>query len=120
MILKLLKTRTGRLRIMGFLEGISLVVLVFVAVPMKYLLDDESLTKMMGPIHGALFLLFLLNACSAGIEQKWKVKTIGMILASCFIPFGTFYVDYKFLKNIDNKTTCSHGLRSVKAENLLK
>lgn len=103
MTFQLLKTRIGRLRIMGFLEGISLIILVFIAVPMKYWLHDESLTKMLGPVHGALFLLFLLNACSAGIEQKWKVKTIGMILASCFIPFGTFYVDYKFLKNIDNE-----------------
>lgn len=101
MILKLLKTKIGRLRIIGFLEGLSLIVLVFIAVPMKYMYNDESLTKMMGPIHGALFLLFLLNTFSAGIEQKWKAKTSGMILASCFIPFGTFYVDYKFLKNID-------------------
>lgn len=103
MISKLLKTKIGRLRIMGFLEGISLIVLVFIAVPMKYWYDDASLTKMMGPIHGALFLLFLLNTFSAGIEQKWKVKTTGMILASCFIPFGTFYVDYKFLKNIEER-----------------
>ncbi len=103
MILKLLKTKIGRLRIMGFLEGISLIVLVFIAVPMKYWYDDASLTKMMGPIHGALFLLFLLNTFSAGIEQKWKAKTTGMILASCFIPFGTFYVDYKFLKNIEER-----------------
>lgn len=103
MISKLLKTKIGRLRIMGFLEGISLIVLVFIAVPMKYWYDDASLTKMMGPIHGALFLLFLLNTFSAGIEQKWKAKTTGMILASCFIPFGTFYVDYKFLKNIEER-----------------
>ncbi|WP_199417134.1 DUF3817 domain-containing protein [Chitinophaga silvatica] len=103
MILKVLKTKVGRLRIMGFLEGVSLIILVFIAVPMKYWLEDESLTKMMGPVHGALFLLFVLNTISAGIEQKWKAKTTGIILASCFIPFGTFYVDYKFLKNIDKE-----------------
>lgn len=91
------------MRILGFLEGISLIVLVFIAVPMKYGYDDASLSKMMGPIHGALFLLFLLNTFSAGMEQKWKAKTTGMILASCFIPFGTFYVDYKFLRNIEER-----------------
>lgn len=103
MILKRLKTKTGRLRIIGFLEGISLIVLIFIAVPMKYGYNDGSLTKMLGPIHGTLFLLFLLNAFSTGIEQKWKARTTGMILVSCFIPFGTFYVDYKFLKKIDNR-----------------
>lgn len=103
MILKLLKTKIGRLRIIGFFEGISLLILIFIAVPMKYIYADASLTKMMGPVHGAIFLTFLLNTFSTGIEQNWKAKTTGMILASCFIPFGTFYVDYKFLKNLSDK-----------------
>jgi len=56
---KLLKTKIGRLRIMGFLEGSSLLFLVFVAVPLKYGCNLESLTKMMGPIHGVLFYIHL-------------------------------------------------------------
>lgn len=103
MILKFFTTKIGRLRIIGFLEGISLIILIFIAVPMKYGYNDETLTKLMGPIHGALFLLFLLNTFSASIEQKWKAKTTVKLIASCFIPFGTFYVDYKFLKNIVEK-----------------
>lgn len=98
MILGLFKTKIGRLRIIGFLEGISLLVLVFIAMPLKYGYNDESLTKMVGPVHGALFLLFILNTVSAGIEQKWNFKTTATIVASCFTPFGTFYVDNKFLK----------------------
>lgn len=101
MLIKLLKTKIGRLRIIGFLEGVSLIILVFIAVPLKYEYAHASLTQIMGPIHGALFLLFLLNTFSASIEQKWKAKTTGMVLASCFVPFGTFYIDHKFLKKID-------------------
>ncbi|MGS0527036.1 DUF3817 domain-containing protein [Zobellia nedashkovskayae] len=48
--------------IIGFLEGISLLVLVFIAVPMKYYFDNPNLTKSLGPIHGAIFILFLINA----------------------------------------------------------
>lgn len=103
MILKLLKTNIGRLRILGFLEGTSLIVLVFIAMPLKYGYNDESLTKLTGPIHGALFLLFVLNTFSVAIEQKWKFKITGLVLASCFIPFGTFYVDYKYLKNMNHQ-----------------
>lgn len=99
MILKLFKTKIGRLRIMGFLEGLSLLILVFIALPLKYGYNNESLTKMLGPVHGALFLLFILNTISTGIEQKWKFKTTSTIVVSCLIPFGTFYVDNKFLKN---------------------
>lgn len=88
----------GRLRLLAILEGISLLVLVFIAVPMKYYFGNPSLVKSIGPIHGALFLLFIFNALQAGVEQRWKFKeTTWKVLLACFIPFGTFYIDYKIL-----------------------
>lgn len=100
-MIDLFKTNVGRLRIIGFLEGVSLLVLVFIAVPMKYYWQDDSLTKALGPVHGALFLLFLFSALSVGIEQNWKFKTtIWKVMMACFVPFGTFYIDYKILRKI--------------------
>jgi len=97
----LLKSRIGRLRLIGFLEGLSLLALVFIAVPLKYLYNNPALSKSLGPIHGAFFLLFMLNALSVGIEQNWKFKTTTWkILVACFIPFGTFYIDRKIFKNL--------------------
>lgn len=97
----LFKTPIGRLRILGFLEGTSLLALILIAVPLKYVSKEPALSQTLGPVHGVLFLLFVLNAISVGIQQMWKIKTNAIILASCFIPFGTFYVDHKFLKNIN-------------------
>lgn len=99
-MISLFKTKIGRLRIIGFLEGLSLLALIFIAVPVKYLLGNPAFTQMLGPIHGAIFLLFLLNAFSVAIEQKWQLKTTGKVFAACFIPFGTFYIDHTILKNI--------------------
>ncbi len=100
-MLQLFKTKIGRLRIIGFLEGISLLILIFIAVPLKHIFHISYLTKMLGPIHGALFLLFILNTFSVGIEQNWKFKTTTWkILLACLIPFGTFYIDRKILRNI--------------------
>jgi integral membrane protein len=97
----LLKTNIGRLRIIGYLEGISLLVLIFIAVPIKYYFGNPSLSKLLGPIHGAIFLLFLFNALSVGVEQKWKFKTTTWkIIIACFIPFGTFYIDAKILSKL--------------------
>ena len=96
----LFKTKIGRLRILGFLEGISLLLLLFVAVPLKYGSHDATLTKTLGPIHGALFLLFILNTLSVGVEQKWQSKTTWKVIVACFIPFGTFYIDKKILSKI--------------------
>jgi integral membrane protein len=96
----LLKTKIGRLRILGFLEGVSLLLLIFVAVPLKYGSNDATLTKTLGPIHGALFLLFILNTLSVGVEQKWERTTTWKVIVACFIPFGTFYIDKKILSKI--------------------
>jgi integral membrane protein len=95
----LFNTRIGRLRIIAFLEGISLLVLVCIAVPMKYAFDDPSLVRSLGPVHGILFLLFIFNTLGAGIEQRWNFRTTTWkVLIACIIPFGTFYIDWKILR----------------------
>ena len=101
-MINLIKTNIGRLRIIGFLEGISLIVLVFVAVPLKYYVGNAALVKHLGPVHGALFLLFVMNVISVSIERKWKFSTLTWkVLLACMIPFGTFYINRKILSKID-------------------
>jgi integral membrane protein len=103
-MINLFKTKIGRLRLIGYLEGLSLLVLIFIAVPMKHIFHNPALSTILGPIHGAIFLVFMLNTMSVGIEQNWKFKTTTWkILAACFIPFGTFYIDHKIFKNIQEQ-----------------
>lgn len=88
-------------RLITFLEGISLIVLVFVGMPMKYLMDDPSVVKLLGPIHGALFVVFIYMAWQVGTDLKWKwSEMIWKILLASFVPFGTFYLDYKVLRHL--------------------
>jgi integral membrane protein len=91
-------SKIGRLRLLGLLEGISLLVLVFIAVPAKYIFHNPALVKAIGPVHGMLFLLFVFNTLSVGVEHKWKFKeTTWKVLLACIIPFGTFYIDKSIL-----------------------
>jgi integral membrane protein len=100
-MINLLKTNIGRLRIIGFLEGISLILLIFIAVPVKYYTGDPAMVKMLGPIHGALFILFVFNTLSVGIAYKWQFKTTTWkVLLACIIPLGTFYIDHKILSKM--------------------
>ena len=100
-MLKFLQTKLGRLRLIGFLEGLSLLVLIGIAVPLKYAGGDPSLVKALGPVHGLLFLLFVINTLSFGIERKWKfLETTWKVILACLIPFGTFYIDYTILSRI--------------------
>ncbi len=90
------------LRILGFLEGVSLLILVFVAVPMKYIYGNHQLSKTLGPVHGALFILFLIVAVLVGLQQRWPFKTYLIVFIACFIPFGTFYLDSKIFSKIQS------------------
>lgn len=97
-----LKTNVGRLRLLAILEGISLLLLVFVAVPVKYLFDFPDMVKALGPIHGVLFVLFILNTINVGIAQRWEFKSVTWkVLLACLIPFGTFYIDHRILSKIE-------------------
>lgn len=97
----LLNTSLGRLRIIAYLEGISLLVLIFIAVPLKYYYEIPTVTEIMGPVHGSLFLLFIFNTLKVGFEQKWKFATITWkVILACFIPFGTFYIDHRIFKKL--------------------
>ena len=100
-MINLFKTKIGRLRLIGYLEGLSLLVLIFIAVPMKHIFHNPALSTLLGPIHGAIFLLFLFNSLSIGVEQNWKFKTTTWkLILACFIPFGTFYIDRNILSKI--------------------
>ena len=97
-MLKFITTNIGRLRLISLLEGLSLLALVGIAMPFKYIYEDPTLVKAIGPVHGILFLLFVVNTLSVGIEYRWKfTQTTWKVLLACIIPFGTFYVDRTIL-----------------------
>ena len=101
---KYFTTNIGRLRLIALLEGVSLIILVFIAVPVKYLMGDHTMVKLIGPIHGVLFLLFVFNTLSVGVEYKWSfTATTWKVLLACIIPFGTFYIDSKILSKIKSE-----------------
>jgi integral membrane protein len=94
-----LSSALGRLTVLGWFEGTSLLLLVCLAVPLKYLFDMPELVSIIGPVHGILFLLFIFQTISAGIEQHWQFrKTTWKVLLACLIPFGTFYINARLLK----------------------
>lgn len=94
----------GRLRLVAFLEGVSLLLLVFIGVPLKYSLGNPSVVKAIGPVHGVLFILFVFLALGVAVEYKWKfMTTTWKVLLASFIPFGTFYIDRSILKKFESK-----------------
>tara|TARA_B110001450_G_scaffold220575_1_gene216118 strand:- start:27 stop:299 length:273 start_codon:yes stop_codon:yes gene_type:complete len=85
-------------RIVSFLEGVSYLLLMSLGLYYKYALNDPSFVKMFGMPHGILFMLYIVLAIAIKKEMNWSYKVLGMVLVASIIPFGTFYIDKKYLR----------------------
>ncbi len=85
--------RLKQLRVVAWLEGLSFLLLLGVAMPMKYMAGDPSLVRSVGMVHGLLFVLFVFNAVQAKIEYRWSGGRLMRVIATSFIPFGMILFD---------------------------
>ena len=86
-------------RLIALLEGLSFIFLVFLGMPLKYLYGNEILVKILGMPHGILFIVYVLTAFLFKNKLELNIKELLIVLIASVIPFGTFYIDYKFLKS---------------------
>lgn len=84
-------------RLVAILEGVSYILLL-IATPIKYILHNEQYVKALGMPHGILFILYVLLAILIQKQMKWNNTNLIIIIIASIIPFGTFYIDYKYLK----------------------
>lgn len=93
-----LKTTLGRLRLVGWWEGWSFLLLLLVAMPLKYFADQPLAVRVVGLAHGVLFVLFVLAAAHASVVQGWPMKRTALVLLGALLPFGPFVIDAKLLR----------------------
>ncbi len=82
------------------LEGISLLVLLFIAMPLKYIWDNPWMVQKVGMAHGVLFIAYIVLAALVKNDLKLNTKAFLMVCIYSVIPFGTFIMENKYLKNV--------------------
>jgi integral membrane protein len=86
-------TLLRRLRLALLLEGVSFLVLLFIAMPLKYLADAPLAVRIVGSVHGFLFLVLLYLLFRTHVERAWPVRRTMSAFVSSLMPFGTFVFD---------------------------
>ena len=86
-------------RFISLLEGISLLCILFITMPLKYIWDNGGPNKVIGMAHGVLFLLYVVMAIMIKQERQWSNKTLAVVLLCSILPFGTFWMDRKYLRD---------------------
>ncbi len=93
-----IKTSIGRLRVIGFWEGVSFLVLLGIAMPLKYFYERPEMVQVVGMGHGVLFLLYVWATIQAAVEHDWNWKRTLLVLMASLLPAGPFVVDAKLLR----------------------
>ncbi len=94
-----LKTSLGRLRVIGFWEGISFLVLLGIAMPLKYFAGWPQAVRVVGMAHGILFLLYLWAAIQTALERDWPWRRTALVFLASVLPAGPFVIEAKILRD---------------------
>jgi len=85
-------------RIVSILEGISYLLLFGVTMPLKYMVEMPEPNQVIGMLHGILFVLYVLMAVVLQRKHGWTYITLGIMLFCSIVPFGTFWMERKYLR----------------------
>jgi integral membrane protein len=98
-------TPVGRFRIVAFWEGISYLLLLFVAMPLKYGLGIDIAVRVVGTAHGFLFLVYVVALGLAAPHLGVGRAILALVLS--LIPCGTFWLEARFRRDEREGTAAS-------------
>lgn len=81
----------------SIMEGLSFLILLFLAMPLKYIFDYPQMVRSVGMVHGLLFVAYCLGALFLYKPMNWGKKELGIILGCSVIPFGPFYAEKQYI-----------------------
>jgi len=94
-----------KFKLINKIEGISFLILLFIAMPMKYSFGIPAATKVVGMIHGFFVFAFIYQIIEAKKEAGLTGKEIAIYSILSLIPFGSFYTDKQLAKKIPTEAT---------------
>lgn len=95
-----LRRRLLAYRISAYVTGVLLIVLAFVAMPMKYLFGDESLIAVVGPMHGFLYMGYIVCTLLLAERLRWKPVHALLILLAGTVPIASFVAERKVTREV--------------------
>ncbi|WP_276497561.1 DUF3817 domain-containing protein [Pontibacter litorisediminis] len=98
-----MKTPISRLRTVGIYEGLSYLLLLGIAMPLKYMFDMPLFVKYVGWAHGVLFVLYMLALLQVTLAHNWGLRKVVAGFIASLLPFGPFILDKKLLHEEEQK-----------------
>jgi len=99
------ETALKSLTLIGYLEGTSFLLLLFIAMPLKYMLDIPEGVKYIGMAHGMLFITYIIILIGSAIKMKMPLWAIPAGVLGSLLPFGPFIFDHLLKKNLQENVS---------------
>ncbi|MGI8695475.1 MAG: DUF3817 domain-containing protein [Mycobacteriales bacterium] len=96
-----------RYRIIAYLTGVGLVLLVFVGVPLKYAASQQAVVAVVGPLHGFLYIVYLLATLDLAFRGRWSLVKTVLVGAAGTIPFMSFVAERRVTRDARAPTRVS-------------
>jgi integral membrane protein len=105
-------TTLRQLRLVALFEGASFLILLFVAMPLKYVAGMPLAVRIAGSIHGALFIWFVVALYRAARARDWPRRRSMTAFVASILPFGTFVFDASLRRELDSLRTVNERARA--------
>ena len=89
-----------RYRVIAYIVGVALILLVVIGMPMKYLADNPVLVETVGPAHGFLYIVYLVLSADLARRAGWGLRFTVLVLLAGTIPFVSFYAERVVTKRV--------------------
>jgi integral membrane protein len=83
-----------RYRVMAFIVGTALIILVFVGIPLQVWAHNKGVVEVVGPFHGVLYIVYLITGADLAFRCRWGLIRILAVVASGLVPFLAFFVEH--------------------------
>lgn len=95
-----LRRALARYRVMAYVVGTMLVLLVFVAIPLQYGANIPQVAVVVAPIHGYLYIVYLITGADLARKDHWRLGRIILVVAAGFVPFVAFIVEHRVTRQM--------------------
>jgi len=92
-----------RYRIMAYAVGVGLIILVFVGIPLQYAANTPGVVRVVGPIHGALYIVYLLAAADLARRARFGLLQLAAMVAAGFVPLVAFLVERQVVHRLQRE-----------------
>ena len=105
--LRSIETSLTRYRVMAYVVGVGLLVLVFVGIPLQVFADNKTVVAIVGPIHGYLYIVYLLTAFDLAARARFRPVRLIVMISAGLVPFVAFVIERRIERTFRNELSAA-------------